>query len=298
MLAGLQIQPGSRVIDATLGGGGHTGLILQHSAPAGQVLGLDADPEAIQRVAERLSDAILEGRLQLVHAHFAQLQPVALRLSFQPADAILFDLGVSSFQLETAAAGFSLQIDGPLDMRMDLTQSLSAADLVNTWPEEDLADVIYRYGEEPRSRRIARALVRSRPIHTTLQMAALVEAAVGGRRGDRIHPATRTFQAVRIAVNAELEQLAQVLPQALDLLKPNGRLAVISFHSLEDRIVKRWMQQEAADFVPVPADPYGGYACTPRLRIVTRKPITPSDTERAANPRARSAKLRIGERIS
>lgn len=298
VLAGLQVAPGSRVIDATLGGGGHTALLLAQSAPTGQLLGLDADPAAIRRVSERLPDALRMGRLCVVHAHFAQLAAVAQAQGFLEVDAILLDLGVSSFQLETGDRGFSLQTDGPLDMRMDPTQELSAAEIVNAWPEADLADVIYHYGEESRSRRIARAIVQHRPLHTTGELARVVEAALGGRRGQRIHPATQTFQALRIAVNGELEQLEQVLPQALDLLAIGGRLAVISFHSLEDRIVKRWMQQEAADFVPVAADPFGGYARTPRLRLITRKPITSGDAERVANPRSRSAKLRIAERTS
>jgi 16S rRNA (cytosine1402-N4)-methyltransferase len=186
---------------------------------------------------------------------------------------------------------------GPLDMRFDPDRPTSAADLVNTLKEDELADLIFRYGEERRSRRIARYLVRERPITTTAQLAQIVERAVGGRRGERIHPATRTFQALRIAVNQELDQLEAALPQMLHLLRPGGRLAVISFHSLEDRLVKQWMQAEARDFVQDRHHPFGGVAHTPTLRLITPKPITPSAAEIARNPRSRSAKLRIAERL-
>jgi 16S rRNA (cytosine1402-N4)-methyltransferase len=199
---------------------------------------------------------------------------------------------------------------GPLDMRFDPQQPISAADIVNHWPEAELADLIYRYGEERHSRRIARFLVARRPIETTDQLARLVEQAVGGRNASRrrgvpgagiggapIHPATRTFQALRIAVNQELAQLENALPQTLELLRPGGRLAVISFHSLEDRIVKQWMQAEAGDFVHDRFHPFGGTARTPALRVVTAKPITPTSQEIERNPRSRSAKLRIAERL-
>jgi len=186
---------------------------------------------------------------------------------------------------------------GPLDMRFDPEQSPSAADIVNEYTERELADLIFQFGEERHSRRIARYLVQNRPITTTEELAELVTRAVGGRRGERIHPATRTFQALRIAVNRELEQLTTVLPQALSLLRPGGRLAVISFHSLEDRIVKQWSQAEAAAYVQDRMHPRGGYERTPTLRLVTPKPVTPSLREMERNPRSRSAKLRIVERL-
>ena len=297
VLTGLNLQPGATAIDCTVGGGGHTAHILAQTAPTGRVLGLDADPDAIARVSARFAEEIAAGRLVLVQSPFEQVAKVAQLHNFDQVDAILLDLGVSSFQLDIADRGFSLMQPGLLDMRFDPQQPTSAADIVNSWPERDLANVIYEYGEERHSRRIARFLVQNRPIVTTQQLAELVSRAVGGRRGERIHPATRTFQALRIAVNRELEQLAAVLPQALSLLRPRGRLAVISFHSLEDRIVKQWMQAEAADFVHDRLHPHGGIARTPTLQIVTPKPVVPSLSETERNPRSRSAKLRIAERI-
>ena len=296
-LQGLGIQAGNLVIDGTLGGGGHAACILQQSAPDGRLLGLDADPAALVRASHRFAAEIEAGRMTAVHANFSDIETVARQHGFVDVHAILLDLGVSSFQLAEPERGFSLQLDGPLDMRMNLDQETSAWDIVNTWPERDLADLIYEYGEERASRRIARLLVASRPIERTQQLAALVERALGGRRGQRIHPATRTFQALRIGVNQELSSLEQTLPQCLRLLRPGGRLGVISFHSLEDRIVKHWMQQEAATFVPDPMHPMGGVPTTASIAIVTRKPLTATDAEREQNPRSRSAKLRIAERI-
>ncbi len=297
VLAGLNLQPGANAIDCTFGGGGHTAHLLAQSAPHGRVLALDADPDAIKRGTVRFAAELAAGRLILVQSPFEQLAQVAQQAGFVQVDAILLDLGVSSFQLDQPARGFSLMQPGPLDMRFDPAQYPSAADIVNKWPERELADLIYQFGEERNSRRIARHLVQHRPIATTEQLAEIVTRAVGGRRGDRIHPATRTFQALRIAVNRELEQLTNVLPQALALLRPGGRLAVISFHSLEDRIVKQWSQAEAADFVHDRVHPMGGVARTPTVRIVTPKPITPSSQEIERNPRSRSAKLRIIERL-
>lgn len=297
VIAGLQIRPGAVMIDCTLGGGGHTERLLAASAPDGRLLGLDADPAAIRRVGVRLAWAVASGRLTMAQAFFRDVAEVAAANRFEQVDAILLDLGVSSFQLETSERGFSLMHSGPLDMRFDPTQGESAADIVNGWPEADLADIIYRYGEERRSRRIANAIVDNRPIETTEHLAAIVERAMGGRRGSRLHPATRTFQALRIAVNAELAQLEEVLPRCLDLLRPGGRMAVISFHSLEDRIVKQWMQGEASDFVRDPMHPYGGRERKPTVRTITRKPVIATPEEISQNPRSRSAKLRIAERI-
>lgn len=294
---GLALQPGDSAIDGTLGGGGHTARILECIAPQGRVLGLDADPAAIARVSARFPGEIAAGRLTLVQTPFGALAAAAQAAGFNQVSGILFDLGISSFQLASPERGFAWMMAGPLDMRFDPHQPTSAADIVNTWPERDLADLIFRYGEEHRSRRIARYLVTHRPVTNTERLAQLVEQAVGGRRGERIHPATRTFQALRIAVNQELAQLEQVLPQALALLRPGGRLAVISFHSLEDRIVKQWMQAEAVEFVHDRAHPFGGVARTPTLRVITGKPVTPSPAEIERNPRSRSAKLRIAERL-
>ena len=297
VLAELKVRPGSSIIDATLGGGGHTAPILEHSKPDGRVLGLDADPAAVRRVTQRLHTAVTTGRLDIVQTPFEQIGQVAVDHGFTAVDGILIDLGVSSFQLETADRGFSFLQDGPLDMRFDLDQVLTAHEIVNTWDEVELADIIYRYGEEHRSRRIARQIVAQRPLDSTAELAAVVERAVGGRRGKRIHPATQTFQALRIAVNRELSQLEQVLPQCLALLKTGGRLAVISFHSLEDRIVKQWMQQEASDWVRDEYSLYGGHTRRPTIQLVTRRPITAGEVERQANPRSRSAKLRVAEKL-
>ncbi len=296
VMAGLAIRPGAWLIDGTLGGGGHTGPMLVESAPDGRVLGIDGDPAAIRRITTKFGPEIASGRLVAVHGNFVDLEKIAQQQHFAAVDGILLDLGVSSFQLQTPDRGFSFSQDGPLDMRFDPTQGLSAAEIVNTWLEEELADLIYQYGEEIKSRRIARYLVAHRPFVTTTKLAQAVETAVGGRRGSRIHPATRTFQALRIAVNQELTHLEQVLPQALNLLKPGGRLAVISFHSLEDRIVKQWMQREASAYVPDKANLYGGHQRTPTLTIITPKPLTATEQEVALNPRSRSAKLRIAER--
>ncbi|MCL4833636.1 MAG: 16S rRNA (cytosine(1402)-N(4))-methyltransferase RsmH [Caldilineaceae bacterium] len=295
-LEGLAVKSGGRYIDGTLGGGGHTEAILQASGPDGQVMGLDADPAAIRRVQERLSQAIGQGRLLLVHTAFERMAEVAERHAFAPVDGVLLDLGLSSFQLETPERGFAFAQDGPLDMRFDPTSGESASDLLDRLDETAIADLIFTYGEERMSRRIARLIVERRPIRTTAQLAALVEKAVGGRKGQRIHPATRTFQALRIAVNDELGQLERVLVQALALLKPGGRLAVISFHSLEDRIVKLWMREESRDYAPDPSSIYGRRERTPQLSVLTKRPLVASAEEIARNPRSRSAKLRIAEK--
>lgn len=293
VLAALRLVPGSKIIDATVGGAGHALPLLQAAQPGGRLLGIDADPAALAASRQRLEAAGLPvNSFVLHHGRFADLSAIARQYDFEEVDAILFDLGVSSYQLGTPERGFSFAADGPLDMRLDPTGGPTAADLVNRLDERELAELIYRYGEERAARRIARFIVerrRQRPITTTGELAELALRAVGRRR-ERIHPATRTFQALRIAVNRELEQLEVALPQARDLLRPGGRLAVISFHSLEDRIVKRFFRAAAGD-----GDSATGYA--PRLVIVTRKPVVPDAAAVAANPRARSAKLRVAERL-
>jgi len=293
---GLALHPDAICIDTTLGGGGHAEAILDAIGPQGRLLGLDADPEALARVQTRL--ARFAGQTILVQANFRDIGAAAASNGFTRADAILMDLGVSSYQLWDAERGFSFTASGRLDMRMNPHTELTAEEIVNTWPQDELADIIYRYGEEPRSRRIARAIVAARPLHTTAELAEVIAKSAGsGRDRSRIHPATRSFQALRIAVNDELGALETALPQALALLVPGGRLAVISFHSLEDRPVKQFMQRESRDCLCPPDLPACRCGHQAQLRIKTRKPIQPDEGEIAANPRSRSAKLRIAERL-
>ena len=277
----LAVQPGGRYIDCTLGAGGHATAILEKSSPGGQLLGIDADPEAI-KVAEARLEAYADSAL-LVNENFADLEAVCIKHDFLPVHGILFDLGLSSLQLNGYGRGFSFQRDAPLDMRFSPSQEVTAADIVNTYSEAELANLIKTYGEESHSYKIARYIVQQRPIETTLQLAQTIEQAARGRRG-RIHPATKTFQALRIAVNQELDNLEVALKQAINLLGFEGRLVVISYHSLEDRVVKQFMRQESS-------------SDNPRLRLVHKRVIIPSEAEVQLNPRSRSAKLRAAERI-
>jgi 16S rRNA (cytosine1402-N4)-methyltransferase len=293
VLEGLSPLPGQRLIDGTVGAGGHTEAILKAVAPHGQVLALDADPSALEIARQRL--AAYGDRVRFVNANFAQLAAVARGLDFFPVHGVLLDLGLSSMQLDAVERGFSFQSAGPLDMRYDPNSPTTAADLVNNLAQDELADLIYRFGEERRSRAIARAIVAARPLHTTHQLAEVVARAVGGRRGGRLHPATRTFQALRIAVNDELDALRAALPAAMSILAPGGRLAVISFHSLEDRIVKEFFRRESRDCICPPEQPVCTCGHRATLHIITPKPITVTSTEAALNPRARSAKLRVAE---
>lgn len=299
VLAYLVPRPGGRYIDGTAGGGGHSWALLDastdHDTPAngGRLLSLDADPNAVTRVRQRLQS--FGARSVVVHSNFRHLATVSRQAGFDPADGIVLDLGLSSDQLELEQRGFAFMAGGPLDMRFDPTRGATAADLVNSLPENELADLIYGYGEERLSRRIARAIVQARPVDSAGQLAQVIERAVG-RRG-KLHPATRTFQALRIAVNDELAALADVLPQAVELLRPGGRLAVISFHSLEDRIVKQFMQREARDCLCPPEILICQCGHRASLRLVTRKPVEPAADEIARNPRSRSAKLRVAERL-
>jgi 16S rRNA (cytosine1402-N4)-methyltransferase len=301
VMAGLQVRPGGRHIDGTVGAGGHASGILEASAPDGQLLGLDADPEAIAFAREVLQPYGDRAILQI--ANFRQLGAVAASRGFDQADGVLLDLGLSSRQLADPDRGFAFSQSGPLDMRLDPRRGQSAADLVNDLPEADLADLLWRYGEERQSRRIARAIVAARPVTTTGQLADLVARSVArstrskGRGQERIHPATRTFQALRIAVNDELDALTRVLPQTLEVLRPGGRLAVISFHSLEDRLVKRFFQREAQDCICPPEAPFCTCQHRAIVEIVTRKPIRPTAEELTQNPRSRSARLRIAQRL-
>ncbi|RLC85807.1 MAG: 16S rRNA (cytosine(1402)-N(4))-methyltransferase [Chloroflexi bacterium] len=296
-LEGLAVRPGGVYIDGTLGAGGHAEAILAASAPDGRLLGLDRDPQAVTRATARLEP--YGERAVLLHASYVELGMLARERGFFPVEGVLFDLGFSSLQIAAAERGFAFRLAGPLDMRFDPTAAgPTAADLVNTLPEAELANLLWRYGEEPRSRRIARAIVAARPLESTGELAEIVAAAVGHSRGRRIHPATRVFQALRIAVNRELESLEAVLPQAVEVLRPGGRLAVITFHSLEDRIVKRFFKQEARGCICPPEAPICTCGHQPALRLVNRKPLRPSAEELAANPRSRSAKLRVAEKLN
>jgi len=290
----LAVQPGGRYIDCTLGAGGHAAAILEHSSPGGQLLGIDADPEAIKIARARLK--AYSSSTLLINDNFANLQAICLKYDFFPVHGILFDLGLSSLQLNGNGRGFSFQHDAPLDMRLSPSQEVTAADIINTSPEAELAHLIRKYGEEGYSRQIAHRIVNQRPIKTTLQLAQTIERAIGRRRG-RIHPATKTFQALRIAVNHELEHLEAALKQAINLLGFEGRLVLISYHSLEDRIVKQFMRQESMGCICPPGTPTCICGHTVSLRLINKRIITPSLVEVQLNPRSRSAKLRAAERI-
>ena len=290
----LSPQRGGHYVDATLGAGGHTWGILEASAPDGLLLGMDVDPQALELARNKLS--VFGSRAILVRASYTSLAEQLAALKWPSVDGIVLDLGVSSMQLDTPQRGFSFQVDAPLDMRFDPDNPVQAADLVNMLPEGDIADLLFRYGEEHQSRRVARAIVQARPLETTGQLARVVAGVTGsGKKG--MHPATRTFQALRIAVNRELEALEEFLPQALISLASAGRVAVISFHSLEDRIVKQYFKKESQDCICPPKQPMCTCGHKAVVRILTRRPIRPGATEVNANPRARSARLRVAEKI-
>lgn len=288
------LLPAKRIIDGTLGAGGHTGALLERGVQ--EVLGLDADPNAIKIASANL--AAYAGRVHIVHSSYIHMKTEANRLGWNAVDGILLDLGVSSMQLDTPERGFAFRTDGPLDMRFNPEGDRpSAAEIVNVWDEAELADLFYKYGEEPHGRKIARAIVAARPFSTTQALAEAIERANPRRKGDKIHPATRVFQALRIAVNDELGVVESVLPKAIDLLSPGGRLAVISFHSLEDRIVKQTFKLESTDCICPPRTPVCICGHKARVRLVTRKPLVADDAEIAENPRSRSAKLRVVEKL-
>ncbi len=294
-------RPGSLHVDCTIGGGGHTERILEAASPDGRVLGLDADPAAIARVGERL--ARFGDRLVLRQVNFRSLGEVAPAAGFGAVDGILLDLGLSSFQLADAGRGFGFRAGGPLDMRFDPSRGEAASALLRRLDEAALVDLFRRYGEEPHARRIARAIVEARrdaPIATAEELAGLVERVVPRRPGPRgrLHPATRVFQAVRIAVNDELEALQAALEASLELLRPGGRLVVLAYHSLEDRLVKRFVAAERRGCTCPPSFPVCVCGRVPRLRPIGSQPLVPTEAEVAANPRARSARLRTAERLA
>ncbi|MEA5115318.1 MAG: 16S rRNA (cytosine(1402)-N(4))-methyltransferase RsmH [Geobacteraceae bacterium] len=295
----LQARAGGIYVDGTIGGAGHARDILEASSPDGFLIGLDRDPEALEAAEEAL--AAYEGRVKLFHGNFTRLPEILHSVGVDEVDGMLLDLGVSSHQLDKGERGFSFQQDAPLDMRMDTSSSMSAADLVNSLPESELANIIWRFGEERWSRRIAAAMVTARktsPILTTRQLAELVAGAIPRARWEaRIHPATRTFQAIRIAVNDELAALELVLPAAVAVLRSGGRLVVISFHSLEDRIVKTVFNDLSRGCICPKSAPLCVCGRTPVVRKVTGKPLTAGPEEIAKNPRSRSAKLRAIQKI-
>jgi 16S rRNA (cytosine1402-N4)-methyltransferase len=281
-------------IDGTIGAGGHASAILD-AVPRSRLLGFDLDPRSLAIAGQRLAN--FGERAVLVHASHSKMGEIAPQHEFIEVAGILLDVGVSSMHVDEAERGFAFRVDGPLDMRFDPTSDVpTAADLVNQLPENELADIIYQYGEDRNSRRIARAIVAARPLTTTSQLATVLEKAHRGPR-EKIHPATRTFQALRIAVNDELGAIERTLPQAIDLLKPGGRLAVISFHSLEDRLVKHYFRDESTDCLCPPQQLICTCGHQASVTLISRKPITASDAEIARNPRARSAKLRVVEKL-
>ena len=290
----LQPRSGGYYVDGTLGAGGHAWGILDSSNPDGKLLGIDLDPHALALAKQRL--APFGERAILKKASYVTLRGELASLGWGEVHGIVLDLGVSSMQLDMPERGFSFRSDASLDMRFDPQGETTAADLVNNLSETDLADLIYRYGEERQSRRIARAIVSARPIERTGRLATVV-AKAKGRRG-RIHPATKTFQALRIAVNRELETLERGLPQAVSMLAAGGRLVVISFHSLEDRIVKLFFRRESRDCICPPELPRCACGHRATMRVLTRKPVRPSAREVEENPRSRSARMRVAERLA
>jgi 16S rRNA (cytosine1402-N4)-methyltransferase len=294
VLTYLQPRSGQKYIDCTVGTGGHARGILSASDPDGLLLGMDLDSTALSIARETLHE--FEGRFTLVHASYTTLLDQMRMLGWDSVDGILLDLGVSSLQLDIAEKGFSFRVDAPLDMRFDPSSELTAADLVNHLEEEELAQILFRYGEERFARQIARAIVHSRPITTTGQLAEIISKTIGERK-QAIHPATRTFQALRIAVNRELEAVEQVLPQIIEALAPKGRVVVIAFHSLEDRLIKEFFRRESHDCICPPRQPVCTCGHKASLRLITPKAIKPSAQEIQLNPRARSARLRVAEKI-
>jgi 16S rRNA (cytosine1402-N4)-methyltransferase len=293
------VLPGGRAVDATVGLGGHARLLAEAIGPSGSLLGLDRDPEALEHAARSLQGVPCTVRLE--RARLDQLDEVLERTGFTSVDAVLFDLGVSSLQLDTPGRGFSFQAEGPLDMRMGPDVSRTAADLLEDASEEKLARIFRDLGEERYARRIAAAVVRARkkaPLRTTTELAELVRHTIGKKESDsRIHPATRVFQALRIAVNEELEQIGPALEAAFAHTRPGGRMAVIAFHSLEDRIVKDYFRHLASDCVCPPRQPVCTCDKVSEVRVLTKKPLRPEEDETERNPRSRSARLRAVEKL-
>jgi 16S rRNA (cytosine1402-N4)-methyltransferase len=299
VVASLCCRQGGIYVDGTIGGAGHASAVLEEISPDGMLVGIDRDDDALAEAGKRL--AVFGGRVSLVKGNFADIESILAELSIQKVDGILLDLGVSSHQLDVPGRGFSFTQDAPLDMRMDQGHGMSAYSLINTHSEEELANIIWKFGEERMARRIARAIVTKRKIgaiKTTAELAAVVMSAMPARmKGLKIHPATRSFQAIRIAVNDELENLRRGILGSVRMLKPGGRLSIISFHSLEDRMVKETFAFEASRCI-CPVDlPVCVCKKQVQLKVITRKPIIPGEIEAASNPRSRSAKLRTAEKV-
>ena len=290
----LQPRNSGRYVDGTLGAGGHARGILEACTPDGLLLGLDVDPQALALARETL--APYEGRIHLVQASHITLGQQLAALKWDSIDGIVLDLGASSMQFDNAERGFSFMQDGPLDMRFGINAMMSAEEIVNTFDERELADIIFRYGEDRDSRKIAKAIVMNRPLRTTRELVTVIEKA-SPRHGDRVHPATQTFQALRIAVNDELAAVEKTLPQAVAALRSGGRCAVISFHSLEDRIVKDYFREQSKDIVNPPYERIYEEERKAVVKIINKKPIVASDEEIKDNPRSRSAKLRVVEKL-
>jgi len=289
-------DPHGIYVDCTLGGGGHLRYLAEHLAEDATVIGLDKDPDVLEQTRRLLSDL----KAILIQADFRNLRQVLRDLEIDFVDGIMMDLGVSSFQLDRAERGFSFHQDAPLDMRMNREQFLTARDIVNNFEEDEIRNILYRYGEEAYAGSISRAIVnhrKSKPIESTLELAEIIKGAVPAKYRREKHPARKSFQALRIAVNEELDALREVLPQVIEVLKPGGRLCVISFHSLEDRIVKHFMQEKAQACICPPSFPICVCEHQAQLKMIRRKPILASAEECENNPRARSAKLRVAARI-
>ena len=290
----LEVSSGGRYIDCTLGEGGHTKSLLEASNPGGEVLGIDADHEAIEVSKNRLEE--YGERFIYENSNFKNIKKIAMKSKFVPCHGILFDLGVSSLQLDKESRGFSFRRKAPLDMRFSINQTLTAQDVLNTFSESEISDILYQYGEERQSRKIAKLIIENRPLSNADELSDLIKKNIR-QTNYKINPSTKTFQALRIYINEELNSLSQALEQSLEILGVGGRMAVISYHSLEDRIVKNFFKKESKYCICPPNIPKCDCEHFPKLKIVTKKPVSPSQSEIDANKRSRSAKLRVVERI-
>jgi len=290
----LEVSSGGRYIDCTLGEGGHTKSLLEASNPGGEVLGIDADHEAIEVSKNRLEE--YGERFIYDNSNFKNIKKIAMKSKFVPCHGILFDLGVSSLQLDKESRGFSFRRKAPLDMRFSINQTLTAQDVLNTFSESEISDILYQYGEERQSRKIAKLIIENRPLSNADELSDLIKKNIR-QTNYKINPSTKTFQALRIYINEELNSLSQALEQSLEILGVGGRMAVISYHSLEDRIVKNFFKKESKYCICPPNIPECDCGHFPKLKIITKKPVSPSQSEIEANKRSRSAKLRVVERI-